>query len=153
MVLAPRHTHPQNRLKRNSIKQGGKMLRSILAVIAGSALWTVLWIGSNAILAAVLPPRASPNKIESVPVLLLILVLSVIFSILAGYVTAQLARRKEMAHTLVLGVLQLAMGIAAQLANFDALPLWYHIGFLLLLIPGNLLGGVLQTKKREASFA
>jgi hypothetical protein len=129
------------------------MVRSILAVIAGSALWTALWIGSNAILVAILPPRANPNKIESVPVLLLILILSLIFSILAGYVTAQLAKRKEMAHVLGLGVLQLAMGIAAQVANFDALPLWYHISFLLLLIPGNLFGGLLQTRRNEASFA
>jgi hypothetical protein len=129
------------------------MVRSILAVIAGSALWTVLWLGSNAILAAIIPQQVKASRIESVPVLLLILVLSVIFSILAGYVTAQLAKRKEMAHTFALGVLQLAMGIAAQLANFEALPLWYHISFLLLLIPGNLFGGLLQSRRNEASFA
>ena len=52
-----------------------------------------------------------------------------------------------------MGVLQLAMGIAAELANFDALPLWYHIAFLLLLIPGNLFGGLLHSRRNEASFA
>lgn len=129
------------------------MVRSILAVIAGSALWTALWIGSNALLAALFPAQYQAEKKDYPPMLLSLIVLSLIFSILAGYVTAQLAKRKEMAHVLGLGVLQLAMGIAAQLANFDALPLWYHISFLLLLIPGNLLGGVLQTRRREASFA
>jgi hypothetical protein len=129
------------------------MIRSILAVIAGSALWTVLWLGSNAMLAAIFPARMKAGRIDSVPVLLLILGLSLIFSILAGYVTALLARRKEMTHTLILGVLQLAMGIAAQLANFDLLPLWYHLSFLLLLIPGNLFGGLLQSRKSQASFA
>lgn len=129
------------------------MLRSILAVLAGSAIWTVLWLGSNAVLAALLPSQIKADKIESVPALLLILVLSVIFSIIAGYITARIAKRKEITHTLVLGVLQLAMGIAAQLANYDAVPLWYHIIFLLLLIPGNVFGGWLIAKRGEASFA
>jgi hypothetical protein len=129
------------------------MIRSILAVIAGSAVWTVLWLGSNTVLSALLPTQLKVSRVESVPALLLLLVLSVIFSIIAGYVTAQIARRKAMAHTWALGVLQLSMGIAAQLSYFDVLPVWYHITFLLLLIPGNLLGGLLRSRKIETSFA
>jgi hypothetical protein len=129
------------------------MLRSILAVIAGSAVWTVLWLGSNVVLSTLLPSQLKVSRVESVPAMLLLIVLSVIFSIIAGYVTAQLARRKEIAHTWALGVLQLSMGIAAQLSYFDVLPVWYHITFLLLLIPGNLFGGLLRTRKNEASFA
>jgi hypothetical protein len=129
------------------------MLRSILAVIAGNVAWAVLWVGSNALLAALFPAQYQAEKKDYPPMLLSLIVLSLVFSILAGYVTAQLAKRKEMAHVVWLGVLQLAMGIAAQAANFDALPLWYHISFLLLLIPGNLFGGLLQTRRNEASFA
>jgi hypothetical protein len=129
------------------------MIRSILAVIAGSVVWTVLWLGSHAILSNVMPNQLKVSRVESIPALLLLIVLSMIFSIIAGYITAQLAKRKEMAHTWALGVLQLSMGIAAQLSYFDVLPVWYHITFLLLLIPGNLLGGLLYTRKNHISFA
>jgi hypothetical protein len=129
------------------------MVRSILAVLAGIVIWAVLWVGGNAILATLLAEQYKAEKKDYVPMLLLLIVLSFIFSILAGYLTARLAQRKEIAHTLVLGVLQLAMGIAAQMANYEALPLWYHIIFLLLLIPGNLFGGMLRARKTEASFA
>lgn len=129
------------------------MIRSILAVLAGNIIWAILFLGSNAILARLLPAQIKADKIESVPALLLLLALSLIFSIIAGYITARIAKRKEITHTLVLGVLQLAMGIAAQMANYDAVPLWYHIVFLLLLIPGNLFGGWLIAKRTEPSFA
>lgn len=129
------------------------MIRSILAVIAGSVVWTILWLGSHAVLSNVMPNQLKVSRVESVPALLLLIVLSVTFSIIAGYVTAQIARRKEMTHVWALGILQLAMGIAAQLSYFDVLPVWYHITFLLLLIPGNLIGGLLRTRKNETSFA
>lgn len=129
------------------------MIRSILAVLAGNIIWAILFLGSNAILARLLPAQIKADKIESVPALLLLLALSLIFSIIAGYITARIAKRKEITHTLVLGILQLAMGIAAQMANYDAVPLWYHIVFLLLLIPGNLFGGWLIAKRSEADFA
>ncbi len=129
------------------------MLRSILAVVAGNISWAVLWVGSNAILATLFPAQYKAEKKEYVPMLLLLIIMSFIFSIIAGYLTARIAERKEIAHTIVLGVLQLAMGVAAQMANYDALPLWYHLVFLALLIPGNVLGGMLRTGKTEASFA
>lgn len=129
------------------------MVRSILAVLAGNITWAVLWVGSNAILAGLFPAQYQAEKKDDVPMLLSLIVLSFIFSIIAGYLTARLAQRKELTHTIVLGVLQLAMGIAAQMANYDALPLWYHIAFLVLLIPGNLFGALLRTRKTETSFA
>jgi hypothetical protein len=129
------------------------MVRSILAVLAGIVSWAVLWVGGNAIFATLFPAQYQAEKKEYVPMLLSLIILSFIFSIIAGYLTARIARRKEIAHTIVLGVLQLAMGIAAQMANFDALPLWYHIIFLLLLIPGNVFGAMLRTRQSEASFA
>ena len=129
------------------------MLRSILAVLAGNVSWAALWVGSNALLAKLFPAQYQAEKKDYVPMLLSLIVLSFVFSIIAGYLTARIAKRKEITHTLVLGVLQLAMGIAAQMANYDAVPLWYHIVFLLLLIPGNVFGGWFIAKRTEPSFA
>lgn len=129
------------------------MVRSILAVLAGNISWAVLFLGSNTILASLFPAQFKVEKISSVPFLLLLLILSILFSIIAGYITARIAQRKEIAHTIVLGVLQLAMGIAAQLANYEVLPLWYHIAFLLMLIPGNVFGGWLIAKQSAVNPA
>jgi hypothetical protein len=129
------------------------MWRSILAVLAGIIIWAVLWVGSNAFLAALFPAQYKEEKKEYVPLLLLLIILSLIFSVIAGYLTARLAQRKEMTHTLVLGIIQLALGLVAEIANFDALPLWYHITFLALLIPGNVFGAMLRGRQAKESFA
>jgi hypothetical protein len=118
------------------------MLRSILAVVAGNILWTVLWLGLNAVLASLYPQSFDgKSRIESVPLLLFILLCSVVLSVIAGYLTALIARRSEMAHAFALGLLQLALGIFFQTQSWNLLPVWYHLTFLALLIPANLLGG------------
>lgn len=131
------------------------MLRSVLSVIAGSAIWTVLWLTSNQAILAALPGYFRPDgTTDSTGVLFLILVLSVIYSVIAGFVTAAVAARSEMRHALALGILQLIFGIIAQSQFWDVMPLWYHLIFLALLIPGNLAGGKLRlTRKLKVSPA
>lgn len=117
------------------------MTRSILSVLAGFAGWTVLWLASNAALAAALPNAfREDGSTDSAGLLLLILVLSVVFSVVAGYVTARLARAKAKQHGLALGLALLAVGLVAQLQFWDVMPVWYHLSFLALLVPGALLG-------------
>ena len=77
---------------------------------------------------------------ESSQVYTIGLVFSVVFSVIAGYVTALLARAKTKQHALALGLALLAVGIFAQVQFWDVMPLWYHLSFLALLIPGVLLG-------------
>lgn len=124
------------------------MLRSILSVIAGNIVWTILWLGMSAVLANMYPYIADgKTKVESMSLLLFLLVYSIVISVIAGYVTALIARQKEIAHTFALGILQLALGIFFQSQSWNLLPIWYHLSFLLLLIPGNLLGGHLRQKQ------
>lgn len=121
------------------------MLRSILAVFAGMVLWAVLWLGSNAGIQAIAPESYDPEGMTaSAGILALILFLSVFYSIVAGYLTATIARRKPIAHTVWLGVIQLAIGIFMQAQVWSQMPLWYHLPFLVLLIPGNVIGGILR---------
>lgn len=125
------------------------MLRSILSVVAGTASWTVLWLTTNVALQAALPGSYRPDgSVESAGLLGFILAGSVVFSIVAGYVTAALAARGEMKHALALGILQLAIGIPVQIAAWNLLPIWYHLSFLVLLLPGNLAGGALRLSRK-----
>ena len=124
------------------------MLRSILAVAAGFALWTVLWLGSNGLTAAAAPDAFNPDgSTDAVGLLLLFLVLSVVFSVVSGYVTALVARRKEAQHALYLGLLLLAVGLFVQVQVWDLMPLWYHLLFLVLLVPAALVGGRLRARR------
>jgi hypothetical protein len=121
------------------------MIRSILSVLAGTTTWGVLWVASNAALAAALPGSFDEHGVTSNGgLLLLILAYSIVLSVLAGWLTATIARTKPTGHALALGIVQLAFGIAAQSAYWSLMPLWYHLPFLALLIPGNLLGAHLR---------
>lgn len=117
------------------------MVRSTLAVLAGVVLWGVLWIPGNMAIGAIFPGYLAPGEpVTNTTVLIISLVLSVVLSVLAGFVTGAIARSNRARHGLALGVVQLAIGIFVQLGYWDLMPLWYHIPFLALLIPGNVWG-------------
>ncbi|HEX8492046.1 MAG TPA: hypothetical protein VF658_04335 [Pyrinomonadaceae bacterium] len=126
------------------------MVRSILAVIAGSVTWMVTALGMDTILMSLTPHWFGPNgKVESVPLMLFMMSYSLLFSALGGYVAALIARRKEILHAFVLGVIQLLMGIVATIYFFDTAPLWWHLTFLALLIPANVFGGWLRLNQKD----
>jgi len=77
--------------------------------------------------------------------------MSVIYSILSGFVTATVAKKKEIFHVFSLGLINLSFGIFIQYQYWNKMPLWYHLPFLAMLIPGILLGGILG-KRRKIVF-
>lgn len=131
------------------------MLRMILAIVVGFIVWSILWVGSDALLSALSPDwgktsaefrAAAENNISyslSSTVLIMLLVKSVIVSIISGFITAIIARENRRS-TLALGVFLLIFGIFTQFAYWNYMPLWYHLPFLLLLIPMTMLGGNLK---------
>ena len=56
------------------------------------------------------------------------------------------AKRKQVAHGVALGLALLAVGIAVQAGYWDVLPIWYHLIFLALLLPMAALGGRLAVR-------
>lgn len=133
------------------------MLRIILAIIVGFTVWSILWVGSDAIFSAVSPDwgktsadfrAAAENKtpftLES-SVLIILLIKSFIVSIISGFITAWIARENSKS-TFGLGVLLLVFGIFIQSSYWNYMPLWYHIPFLLMLIPMTILGGKLRNR-------
>ena len=118
------------------------MGKIVLGVIVGFVVWTILWLGSDAVIMAIMPDIAPTAELTNITNMYLIikLISSVIFSIIAGFVAVLLS--KEFSKTtLSLGVLLLLVGILVQVGVWNAIPLWYHLTFLILLIPMTILGG------------
>lgn len=132
------------------------MLRIVLGAVAGFILWSILWVGGDAILSAISPgwwgkgslefraavENKTPYSLDST-VSLILLVKSVVISVISGFVAAIIARENAKS-TLGLGILLLLFGIFIQSIYWNYMPLWYHILFLLLLIPMTILGGKLR---------
>jgi len=123
------------------------MIRNILAVICGNVAWTALWLSYNALLKSggQLPADAT-SRIESGSALSLLIVGSVVFSVIAGFLTAAISTRQIYWAVLVLCGIQLTIGIFVQLQFWKIMPLAYHLTFLLLLVPATLAGGWLRLK-------
>ena len=123
------------------------MFRNFIAVIAGNLVWTVLWLGLNAVLKAqaVLPsdPATPVNRASA---LLVLLVGSVVLSVLAGFTTTALASGASYGPAIALTIVQLALGIFFQTAAWRLMPVWYHISFLALLAPATLAGAWLKLR-------
>ena len=132
------------------------MLGIILGAIVGFIVWSVLWVGSDAIISVISPnwygkslvdfQNAVDNKLPYTvdsTILIMSLIRSVIFSIFAGFATALIAKENSKS-TLGLGILLLLFGIFIQSIYWNYVPLWYHIPFLALLIPMAILGGKLK---------
>src|SRR5687767_6219167 len=131
------------------------MVRIILGAIAGFIVWSILWVGSDAVFSAISTDwgktsadfrdavaRNTPYALSST-VLIALLIKSFIVSIISGFITALIARENTKS-TFALGVLLLLFGIFVQISHWNYMPLWYHIPFLIMLIPMTIFGGKLK---------
>jgi len=126
------------------------MIRSVASVLGGFSVWTVLWLGSNAVVAAAVPSAISDDgSVHGTGVLLLMFALSVVFSVIAGYVLGLIARGSSMKCAWALGIIQLTVGVFVQAQYWDKMPLWYHLSFLIMLLPAILIGATLRLRKIE----
>ena len=135
------------------------MLRIILGAAVGFVAWSILWVGSDALLAVVSPgwygkslvdlQTAVENKTDYTAdsaLLLLGLARSVIFSLAAGFLAA-LVSRESIKAPLAAGFLLLLFGVFIQSIYWHYVPLWYHLPFLLLLVPVAFIGGQLKRQR------
>jgi hypothetical protein len=124
------------------------LLRAILAAVVGYAAWTILWLGGSAGIGAVWPAEleafgAGEPMTAAVP-LLASLLLSLACSLAAGFAVAAVALHPVRRSLMVLAVLLLGTGIGVQASAWTLMPVWYHLGFLVMLIPMCFLGARLK---------
>ena len=116
------------------------MMRTVLAIIAGYVLWTILWLGGGAGIRAAFPeafPEGGPFN-AALP-LLLTLGLSILCSFAAGVIATKVAVDPGRA-VWIMAVLLLITGIGVQASMWSQMPVWFHIPFLVLLVPVCLMG-------------
>ncbi len=124
------------------------MNRILVGLVVGFIVWSVLWLGTDELLKFVptfYPTTDIDGSLNVVPTnfLLIKLLLSIIFSLLAGLIAASISR-ETMKAPLILGFMLLVVGIFFQFGARNILPLWYHLTFIILLLPMTLLGARLR---------
>ncbi len=121
------------------------MLRIILGVVAGFIVWSMLWVGADAVIRAIWTSYDESAKAMNFQTSMLFvpLILSAIVSVISGFIAALIARENAKSP-LILGIILLIVGLLVQLSVWNQIPLWYHLAFLILLIPMTILGGKLK---------
>lgn len=121
------------------------MGRAIAAVVSGYLLWTVLWLGFTAVAQMLFPGMVDPEQpLTHTGVLLGYLVWAVVISVGAGYVCAAIKKSDPAKTVMVLAGILLVSGIVAEASYWDMTPVWYHLVFLVLLVPATVWGGRLK---------
>lgn len=129
------------------------MLKIVLGVIAGFVVWSIVWVGSDSLMASLFPDwwgrhaasiqaaltDGSPPQHDNL-ISLVMLVRSIITSFIAGYMAALVAGEYRRS-TMVLGIILVLVGLAVEGFTWRMAPAWYHIVFVLLLYPMTVLGG------------
>jgi hypothetical protein len=124
------------------------MGRTIVGVVAGFVVWSLLWLGGNAVVLgeAGRKVRAGEPLMETGP-LVTALVMSVVCSVAAGVAAGWIAKGRELTAGRVLGVVLFLVGLAFQASAWKQMPVWYHLVFIALLEPVTALGARLVRRK------
>lgn len=125
------------------------MGRSVLAVIGGAIVMVTGIALVSMALVSWMPQRpAGPSAIAALAILL---ALNLIVACFAGGVTAALAPRDPLRHALALGIVQAILYGVSALASRGSVPAWFHVGFLLFVVPLVVLGGRVRAWRRRPS--
>jgi len=125
------------------------MAKKILGVVAGLAVWIVVVTAAGAIMRLSWPAyaRVADDMIFTVPMLAARLSIGALATLAAGLVTTVIAPRSVLAR-LMPGVLLLIAFIPVHVSLWDKFPVWYHLTFLLSLVPLTYLGGTIAAAER-----
>jgi hypothetical protein len=126
------------------------MKRSILACLAGLLAWLVVVTVINRGLRLGLPNyTAAEHTLQfTLAMKWARLLMAVVTSLVAGAVTSWISPSSRWAPLLV-GSVVLAMFVPVHIAIWSKFPVWYHLTFLLTIIPAVLLGALLPRRGVE----
>jgi len=119
-----------------------KNVRVLLAVVAGWLLYGIVWNLVAFGMSAVFPDTfVIGEPLSDTLVLIIYLVLSIPVSVLSGFAAARIGLMHAGTAVKALTIVNLITGIAVQAMAWNLLPAWWHILFLLFIVPATLYGG------------
>ena len=120
------------------------MAKKTLGVVTGIAVWMIIVSVAGVIMRRSWPAYASAADAMTFTLSMLVarLSISTVATLAAGMVTASLVPQSLPAR-LMPGVLLLAGFIPVHIMLWDKFPVWYHLTFLLSLVPLTYLGGTM----------
>jgi hypothetical protein len=129
----------------NTTSGGHAILKTVGAVIAALVTWFFVATVLNLALRALWPHyhEAETAFNFTIAMKLARLVLGAISTLSAGFVAAWIAKGRMSAATLT-GIALLCLFIPGHYRIWDKFPVWYHLTFLVSLLPFTLLGAALN---------
>lgn len=129
-----------------------RILRSIVAVLAGLAAVFILSLGTDVVMHAtgIYPPWLQPMAGS---LFVLATAYRLIYGVLGGYITAWLAPDNPVKHAVALGVIGLILSIAGAVSTWNAGfgPRWYPLALVVTALPCSWLGGKLRALQLSSS--
>lgn len=124
------------------------MSKRILGVVAGLAVWMVVVTALGVVMRLSWPAYAgvAATMAFTLPMLIARLSIGAIATLVMGFVTARIAPRPLLVSVMP-GVLLLLMFIPVHVNLWNVFPVWYHLTFLLSLVPLTYAGGLLSAAR------
>jgi hypothetical protein len=118
------------------------MRKAAIAVVAGLAVWIAGIAVAGLIMRSSWPAYASVADAMTftLPMLFARLSMGAVATLAAGWVAAAVAPRSMVARLLP-GLILLVVFIPQHITLWNMFPVWYHLTFLLSLVPLTYLGG------------
>src|SRR5215471_20443552 len=118
------------------------MSKKILGVVAGLLVWLIVVMVVGEIMRRSWPAYASVADAMTftLPMMIARLSIGALATLVAGLVTALIVQHSTTAR-LMPGVLLLIAFIPQHISLWDKFPIWYHLTFLLSLVPLTYAGG------------
>src|SRR5262245_14541473 len=119
------------------------MVRKTLGVIAGLAVWAGVVTAAGSFMRAAWPAYASVADAMTftLPMMIARLTIGAIATLAMGLVTTAVTRRSILAT--LPGALLLLAFVPEHIRIWDKFPVWYHLTFLLSLVPLSFVGGTI----------
>jgi hypothetical protein len=125
------------------------MARGTLGVVVGLSVWVIVVTVAGLVMREIWPAYASVADAMTftLPTMIVRLTVGALATLAMGLATSVVSRRSLVA-TLAAGALLLLVFIPEHIRLWDKFPVWYHVTFLLSLVPLAYFGGM--TSRRGA---
>ncbi|PYP83030.1 MAG: hypothetical protein DMG65_25200 [Candidatus Angelobacter sp. Gp1-AA117] len=126
------------------------MKRSILACLAGLLTWIVVVSVIDRVLRLSLPNYTAAEQTLQFTLGMkwARLLMAIVTSVAAGAVTGWISQSSRWAP-LIAGSVVFVMFIPVHIAVWNRLPVWYHLTFLLTIIPAVLVGALMVPRRNK----